>query len=97
MCPLSHPWPSVDYFNVLCVTDEPAKGNALGRRALEDWQLLHGKLPPLLNRYLLGGQCSPVACLCSSSCQFMPCFITASVHRLSVLSGAAWFSEFSRH
>ncbi|KAL4459118.1 hypothetical protein ABPG75_013983 [Micractinium tetrahymenae] len=47
---------SVDYFNMLCITDEPAKGNVLGRRALEDWQLLHGRLPPLLNRYLLGDE-----------------------------------------
>lgn len=47
---------SVEYFNLLCVTDEPAKGAALGRRALEDWQLLHGRLPPLLNRYLLSDE-----------------------------------------
>ena len=47
------PWCSaVDWANLLCVTDEPAKGNAFGRRVLEDWQLLHGRLPPLLNRYL---------------------------------------------
>jgi hypothetical protein len=47
---------SVDWCNILCVTDEPSKGSAFGRRVLEDWQLLHGRLPPLLVRYLLGGE-----------------------------------------
>lgn len=51
---------SVDWANLLCVTDQPSKtGNAFGRRVLEDWQLLHGRLPPLLNRYLLSGACMP--------------------------------------
>ena len=48
---------AVDWCNLLCVTDAPAAGNAFGRRVLEDWQLLHGRLPPLLVRYLLGGEC----------------------------------------
>ena len=48
------PWPAVDWCNLLAVTDQPSKtGNAFGRRVLEDWQLLHGRLPPLLQRYLL--------------------------------------------
>lgn len=47
---------AVDWANLLCVTDQPKKtGNAFGRRCLEDWQLLHGPLPPLLQRYLLAG------------------------------------------
>jgi hypothetical protein len=40
---------------MLCVTDQPKLGSAFGRRVLDDWQLLHGRLPPLLVRYLLGG------------------------------------------
>ena len=47
---------AVDWANLLCVTDQPKQtGNAFGRRCLEDWQLLHGPLPPLLQRYLLAG------------------------------------------
>lgn len=49
--------PAVPWANLLCVTDQPgATGNAFGKRLLGDWQLLHGKLPPLLNKYLLGGE-----------------------------------------
>ncbi|PRW59741.1 acyl-coenzyme A oxidase peroxisomal isoform B [Chlorella sorokiniana] len=48
---------SVDWANLLCVTDQPKQtGNAFGRRCLEDWQLLHGPLPPLLQRYLLADE-----------------------------------------
>lgn len=47
----------MDWANLLCVTDHPQQtGNALGRRVLEDSQLLHAKLPPLLVRYLLAGE-----------------------------------------
>lgn len=39
------------------MTDEPRRtGAAFGRRVLEDWQLLHGRLPPLLNKYLLSDE-----------------------------------------
>lgn len=49
---------AVDWANMLCVTDQPkTTGNAFGRRCLEDWQMLHGPLPPLLQRYLLAGAC----------------------------------------
>ena len=49
--------PAVDWANMLCVTDQPKLGDAFGRRVLGDWQMLHGRLPPLLVRYLVGGTC----------------------------------------
>lgn len=58
---------AVDRGGLLCVTDDPAgaAGDAFGRQAIEEWQLLPGRLPPLLLNYLLsapdggGGQPSP--------------------------------------
>ncbi|EFN53459.1 hypothetical protein CHLNCDRAFT_136721 [Chlorella variabilis] len=47
---------SVDWANMLCVTDQPKLGDAFGRRVLGDWQMLHGRLPPLLVRYLVGDE-----------------------------------------
>lgn len=60
---------AVDWCNLLCVTDQPKQtGNAFGRRCLEDWQMLHGPLPPLLQRYLLsGGRLVPLLC-CAALC-----------------------------
>jgi hypothetical protein len=47
----------IDWCNVITVTDDPEKtGNAYGQQALEDWQLVHGELPPLLRSFLLSGQ-----------------------------------------
>jgi hypothetical protein len=48
---------SVDWANLLCVTDDPsgAGGNAFGARVLGDWQMLHGALPARLNAFLLDG------------------------------------------
>ena len=51
---------AVDWANLLAVTDQPMAtsggGGGFGRRVLQDFQLLHGRLPPLLVRYLLGGE-----------------------------------------
>lgn len=51
------PMLAVDWANMLCVTDDPSKpaGSTFGKRVLQDWQLLHGKIPPLLSSYLLKG------------------------------------------
>ena len=47
----------VDWCNVITVTDDPDKaGSVYGQQALEDWQLIHGELPPLLRSFLLSGQ-----------------------------------------
>jgi hypothetical protein len=43
----------VDWCNMLCVSDKPSRGSAFGRRLLDDWQALHGPLPPLLAGFLL--------------------------------------------
>lgn len=62
---------AVDWCNLLCVTDQPKQtGNAFGRRCLEDWQMLHGPLPPLLQRYLLAGGRRAVWCAAALKCCF---------------------------
>lgn len=45
---------SIDRAGLLCVTDKPSvSGDGFGRKVLEEWQLLHGRLPPLLLNYVL--------------------------------------------
>lgn len=45
---------SIDRAGLLCVTDKPSvSGDDFGRKVLEEWQLLHGRLPPLLLNYIL--------------------------------------------
>lgn len=44
---------AIDWCNMLCVTLRPElRGDAFSRRVLDDWQALHGPLPPLLYAYL---------------------------------------------
>lgn len=56
---------------MLCVTDKPEEGNAFGKATLADWQQVHGRLPPLLVRYLLSGERSAcvVGSLSASGCR----------------------------
>ena len=49
---------AVEWCHMLAVADRPGElpaGPAFSKRVLQDWQLLHGKMPPLLVSYLLSG------------------------------------------
>jgi hypothetical protein len=60
--PAQTPMLAVDWANMMCVTDMPngKAGNAFGKRVLQDWQLLHKKMPPLLVSYLMGSSGKPL-------------------------------------
>jgi hypothetical protein len=55
---------SVEAWNTLVVSDVPSgpNGGAYGAAMLDDWQAVHGALPPLLAAYLLSGV-QPLECL----------------------------------
>lgn len=48
---------AVESWNVLCVSDEPEgkAGGTYGKQSLEEWEAVHGPLPPLLQQYILSG------------------------------------------
>lgn len=50
--PAGAPLLTVELWNALCIDDA---GGAFGARALDDWQAVHGPLPPLLDAYLRSG------------------------------------------
>lgn len=47
---------SIDRAGLLCLADKPGDtGDEFARKVLQEWQLLHGRLPPLLLNYILAG------------------------------------------
>ena len=46
---------TVELWNALCISDG---GGAFGAAALDEWQMVHGPLPPMLNAYLRSSELS---------------------------------------